>query len=210
MKRNNDIKLDRSVIEFDYVYLSSLLSGYRYSRNKITRMLRSGTIIRIKKGVYVLSPKLSDTPYSKEILANLIYGPSYISLDYALYYYGLIPEKVETVTSVTMKRNKRFDTVAGVFEYRFINQQKYNKGFVVAEVSRNRSFLIASPEKALADKLLFGPQFSSTRQLKDHLLHDLRMEREDLGKLRLGEIKELKASHGVNAGHLYSLVKELK
>jgi len=76
------------------------LKGTR-PRDKISDLLKKGTIIRVKKGLYVFGEDNRKKPYSKEILANLIYGPSYISLDYALQYHGLIPERVEAVTSVT-------------------------------------------------------------------------------------------------------------
>ena len=65
-----------------------------------------------------MSDDHNDTPISTEILANLIYGPSSISLDYALYYYGLIPEHVRVVTSITPQRNKIFNTPIGQFTSR--------------------------------------------------------------------------------------------
>ena len=94
----------------------------------------------------------SDAPISRELLANLIYGPSYISLDYALSYHGLIPERVETVTSVTLGRSRTFTTPYGMFSYRRLSQSRYAVGGLLAEHG-DLSFLIASPEKALADKV---------------------------------------------------------
>ena len=93
---------------FDYLYLVETLKHYTYPRNKINKMIKNGEIIRVKKGIYNLSPE-----YGGEIhyplLANLIYGPSYVSLEYALSYWGLIPERVEIITSITNKRNKLND-----------------------------------------------------------------------------------------------------
>ena len=66
--------------EFDYLTLLSALRDYRYPRDRITKLLRQGTIIRVKKGLYVLGEGERRGPVYKEILANLIYGPSYISL----------------------------------------------------------------------------------------------------------------------------------
>ena len=80
---------------FDYQTLTDALKGLSSPRDKITDMLRQGIIIRVKKGLYVFGDKDRKYPYSKELPANLIYGPSYVSLDYALAYYGLIPERVE-------------------------------------------------------------------------------------------------------------------
>jgi predicted transcriptional regulator of viral defense system len=83
---------------FDYQVLLDTLSGYRKPRDKITRLLAAGAIVRIKKGLYCFGDPFRKEPISREHLANLIYGPSYISIDYALSYYGLIPERVETIT----------------------------------------------------------------------------------------------------------------
>src|SRR5660398_214421 len=104
--------------EFDYLALLRSLQDYAYPRDKITTMLRRGDIVRVKKGIYVFGDAHARRPYSREILANMIYGPSYVSLDSALQYHGLIPEGVEAVTSMTMKRARRFATPTGLFIYR--------------------------------------------------------------------------------------------
>jgi hypothetical protein len=79
----------------DYQQLMDYLKGYAKPRDKIRAMLKAGEIVRVKKGIiYVFGEDYRRGPWSREILANLIYGPSYISLDYALSYYGFIPERV--------------------------------------------------------------------------------------------------------------------
>ena len=100
--------------EIDYNYLKSFLSGYKNIRVKINDMLKKKEIIRIKKGLYVLGAPYSESLFHKETLSNLIYGPSYISLEYAMSFYGMIPEKIQVVTAVTNKRNKVFDTPAEI------------------------------------------------------------------------------------------------
>src|SRR5512139_134130 len=103
--------------EFDYQVLLHSLKRYERPRDKITSLLRHGAIIRVKKGIYVFGPKYARRPFSREILANMIYGPSCISLDFALHYHGLIPERVEAITSVTTGRSRRFTTPVGMFFY---------------------------------------------------------------------------------------------
>ena len=98
---------------FSFQQLMDCLAGYAKPRDKIGALLRRGDIIRVRKGLYVFGPDYRRGPWSREVLANLIYGPSYISLDYALAYYALIPERVEEVTSVTLSRSRRFDTPLG-------------------------------------------------------------------------------------------------
>jgi hypothetical protein len=63
-------------------------------------LLRRKDIIRVKKGLYIFGETYARRPFSREVLANVIYGPSYVSLDYALHYHGLIPERVEAVISI--------------------------------------------------------------------------------------------------------------
>lgn len=111
--------------EFDYQALLDSLKTYEWPRDKITSLLRQGIIIRVKKGIYIFGRKYARRPFSREILANMIYGPSYVSLDYALHYHGLIPERVEAVTSITCGRGRRFSTPIGLFIYRMVPMRAY-------------------------------------------------------------------------------------
>jgi len=168
---------------FDYQTLTDALKGLSSPRDKITDMLRQGIIIRVKKGLYVFSDKYRRYPYSKELLANLVYGPSYVSLDYALAHYGLIPERVEALTSVTPNRPRRFSTPVGLFIYRQIPARAYEAGMVRVEGEHDQAFLIASPEKALADKIVSvrGAPIASIGEMGRFLEKDLRI---DAGAIR--------------------------
>ena len=84
------LKIEQDV--FDYRALMEALSQYRKPRDKITKLLASGVILRIKKGLYCFGEVLSKELIIRESVANLIYGPSYVSMDYALSYHGLIPD----------------------------------------------------------------------------------------------------------------------
>jgi predicted transcriptional regulator of viral defense system len=77
----------------DYNMIISSLHQYSHPRRNISEWIKKGELIRVKKGLYVFGPKASQGPYSIEVLANLIYGPSALSMQYALYYHGLIPEQ---------------------------------------------------------------------------------------------------------------------
>jgi hypothetical protein len=168
---------------FDYQTLTDALKGLSSPRDKITDMLRQGTIIRVKKGLYVFGDRYRRHPYSRELLANLVYGPSYVSLDYALAYYGLIPERVEALTSVTPNRPRRFSTPVGLFIYRQVPARAYEAGMVRVEGEYDQAFLIASPEKALADKIVSvrGAPIASIREMGRFLEEDLRI---DAGAIR--------------------------
>ncbi len=142
--------------EFDYMLLVDALSSYSGVRQKINELLKSGIIIRVKKGLYTFGPEYNHVPICKEVLANLIYGPSCISLEYALSYHGLIPERVEIITSITPKRDKEFNTPLGQFNYRYLGADKYPHGIEQIWIDQNHPILIASPEKALCDYIVLN------------------------------------------------------
>ena len=176
--------------EFDYQTLLDCLKSYVRPRDKISDLLRKGSIIRIKKGLYVFGNEYRRRPFSREILGNLIYGPSYISLDYALQHYGLIPERVEAVTSVTTGRSRRFATSVGLFTYRMIPLEAFRMGMDQIEIGDGRAFLMATPAKALADKLydVWGIAIQSQKELSNYLETNLRIDLAVLRELKPMEL----------------------
>lgn len=171
--------------EFDYQTLLVALGNYARPRDKISDLLRKGIIIRVKKGLYVFGNGVHRAPYSTEILANLIYGPSYISLDYALQHHGLIPERVEGVTSVTTGRSRRFFTPVGLFIYRMIPLRAFQIGMDRIEIGNGKAFLIATREKALCDKILDdrGHRLKTRKDVIDYLERNLRMDLSEVGRM---------------------------
>ena len=163
--------------EFDYQTLLDALSNYASPRDCITRLLRSGTIIRIKKGLYIFGDEERREPYSRELLANLMYGPSFISLESALAFFGLIPERVEAMLSVTTGRSREFDTPVGRFVYRSTRIESFSIGVSRIEEGHT-SFLIASPERALADTIRSDRRgsFSGQTMIREYLFDDLRLD----------------------------------
>jgi len=131
--------------------LMGVLSQYQDTRGKINSLCKKGLIKSVKQGVYLISEDLGHRPYSTEILANLIYGPSYISLETALSYYGFIPERVEATTSICLGRGKSFSTFVGDFEYHNIKKSIYPFGVVLKEIFEGFFCQYATPEKALLD-----------------------------------------------------------
>jgi predicted transcriptional regulator of viral defense system len=131
----------------DYNWLMHRLRGYAAPRAKITSMLARKELVRVKKGLYIAGDNRN---YSRSLLANLIYGPSYILFEYALSWYGVIPGRVYAVTSACAKKNKRFSTPLGEFNYSFIPRVTYAAGVRMERDGANR-FLIGTVEKVLAD-----------------------------------------------------------
>lgn len=183
--------------EFDHVLLSSALSSYRAVDQKINELLKSGTIARVKKGLYVFGPESRQAPICKESLANLIYGPSCISMEYALSFHGLIPERVETITSVTPKRDKEFSTPVGRFTYRYLNAAKYPYGIEQKWIDKLHPILIASPEKALCDYVVLNdvPEFTNVSSARAFLLQDLRIGQENWSRFDIKSMLRLNAHY---------------
>jgi len=184
--------------EFDYQTLLHALGQYSRPRDKISDLLRKGVIVRVKKGIYIFGEDYRRRPFSREVLANLVYGPSYISLDYALHYFGLIPERVEAVTSVTTGRSRRYATPVGLFRYRMIPLAAFRIGMDRVELDDGRSFLIATPEKALADKIRDdrGNGLQTQGQLMEYLENNLRVDPTALAKLNGEQLGAIARRYG--------------
>jgi predicted transcriptional regulator of viral defense system len=182
--------------EVDYQALMAQMTHHSHPRRKLKELQKKGQLIRLKKGFYVLSKDLLGKEYSPQIIANLLYGPSYLSLEYALSYYNLIPERVEIFTSVTTQKNKLYETPLGVFSYKHLTPSLYSLGVTLQKTTDERSFLIATPEKALMDIFTLKFDNSTSPNIDDvsrALEEDLRIHNGELKKiLNLETVQEMK------------------
>ncbi len=155
------------------------LQEYRDPANKLARMVAQGNIFPVVRGLYVTD---SNTP--GHLLAASIYGPSYLSFDYALSYWQLIPEAVYAYTSATYdkKKRKQFKTNFGVFTYRDVPRPAYPVGIQIV-MEGESSFLIAQPEKALCDKLYTLSPVANQSAFEALLFSDLRIDRDTFNQL---------------------------
>jgi hypothetical protein len=185
--------LDRAPGEImDYGFVMESLGAYKNPRVKLNYLLKIRALVRIKKGIYIFGEKFAKQPYSSEVLANMIYGPSYVSLEWACQHYRLIPEKVTTVTSVTTKRSKQFQTPIGLFTYDHLPSDVFPVGVTLIKFSEKQQALIATKEKALADLLVFRRGFfSSKKHFEETLFEDLRVEEDDLKSLNFELLNEI-------------------
>jgi len=182
-KYNNVILSGENMIK-DHLTIMDEMKRYASPRARLTRMLKSGTIIQVRRGLFVDNKNISP-----RVLAPLIYGPSYISFQYALQHFGLIPERVNIVTSATYNKNKdkMYHTPLGEFKYYYLPCTVYPYG-IMKEEEDGFSYLLASPEKALCDTLYKASGINTIDDLELLLLDDWRMVREDLLKLDSGFI----------------------
>ena len=177
----------------DYATLKSLLAqnGYKYINDKIKYMKKKSLLTPLKKGLYIYNSPFVKKVISKEIVANNLLGPSYISYEYALYYHGLIPERVVEVTSTTAKRSKVFNTAIGVFSYKHVDSKLYSLGIDIIN-SNQGNFMMASPLKALCDKIftLKGVKINSKKAMFEMLNDDLRIDLDELIGLDISLVKQ--------------------
>jgi hypothetical protein len=170
--------------------MMDLLKEYKRPNDKINELVKRGELITVKKGLYVAGPGVTVTKPEPFLVANHLWGPSYVSLDAALSYWGLIPERVYEISSMTTKTSKSYKTPLGRFRYFHAPLPYYSFGIKSVELTPRQVALIASPEKALCDKIITtsGILLRSTRQVREYIIEDLRIDEEMLRKLDLGAI----------------------
>ena len=163
------------------------LSDYSNKNNKISRDIKNGKLFKIIPGLYETD---ANTP--GYLLATSIYGPSYISFEYALSFYGLIPEKVSTITCATTNKKKKkiFNTHFGTFTYRDVPTPAYSEE-IILKTENNYSYQIASKEKALCDKLYTLKPLRNYSNLEKMLFDDLRIDKDNFSKLNIDKIEKL-------------------
>lgn len=186
--------------------LSVLLGRYKSPSMKIASMEKEGQIRRLKRGVYVADGD-EKIPVSKELCSNHIYGPSYLSLQWALSYYGLIPEHVFSLTAVTTKRSRDFQNDLGFFTYRQVPDDYFPIGIRPVQAD-GVTFLMASPEKALCDMILadlYIPSRSVTG-LYRYLEEDLRFDMDELSHFDKSVLEQC-AQRGHKKSILQNLIK---
>jgi len=147
---------------------------------QVSRWVKAGRLIQLKRGIYVLAQRYRKTDIYEPYIASLLIRPSYISLEKALEFHGLIPEAVPVYTSVTTKRQGKFRNKLGVFVYRHVKRSLF-WGYESVTVNNQVAF-IASAEKALLD--LF---YLNGLKIPDGYIEELRLmntEKIDLARLK--------------------------
>jgi len=156
----------------------------------ISRNIKSGLFVKLRNNVYLIK----DSHPSRYYVANKLYEPSYVSLETALSHYGIIPEVVYAMTSITTKASREYQTPLGEFTYQRIKKQAYT-GYQLQSVEGQKAF-IADPEKALADYLYFVV-------LKKISLND-RLELRDINRSKLTKYAAL-----FNKKRIFALIKQI-
>ena len=159
---------------FPMAVLNDFLKEYSQPGFKAHMMVKEGKLIRLKRGWFCVNPKYSKKSINHGVVANVLYdGPSYVSIETALSYYGLIPERTMGMTSVVTGRSKTFKTPIGWFSYKSIPEDLFPIG-----VRSVDGYLMASPEKALCDDLYTRKDLRiySPKTLASYLEEDVRFD----------------------------------
>lgn len=165
------------------IFTTSMLKekykDYANPLDKIKRDTDNGVLIRLNRGLYE-----DDGKVDPSLLASSILSPSYLSFDFALSYYGLIPEKVIAITSASLgvKKNKTFINKFGRYEYSDIPVSAFSEGLTYIE-SGEYITKIATKEKAICDSLYKWRVVNSVKSLKELLFVDKRIDEEEFKTL---------------------------
>lgn len=186
--------------------LLPLLGTYTNPHDLLSRLVKKGELIRLKNGFFVIAEKIIDDKVPYEQIANIMYGPSYISYEWALSYYGIIPEGVYVITSASSAKSKSYKTPLGTFDYNALSHSKYVIGIDQQENSRG-NFLIATPEKALADLVALKCRKLQANDLLTDLIEGRRVDEDALKQMNKSHLNEIaKAYHSQSVQNLITCV----
>lgn len=161
------------------------LAEYKRPNDKISEMIKKGELISIRRGLYIAGPELDLSSPHHFVIANHLRGPSYVSLESALSYWGMIPERVYDTYSATLKSTKDYETDIGRFYFQKLPSPYFSFGLKSVELALDQVALVASPEKAICDKIVLssGVLLRSVHQAIDFLFEDMRMDMDLLSDL---------------------------
>jgi predicted transcriptional regulator of viral defense system len=164
------------IVGKESVFSSNLLKAGNVNpidlSKQLSRWVESKKLVQIRRGLYALSERYRKTEPHPFYIANRIRRASYVSLQSALEHYGLIPEYVPTVTSVTTGRPQTFKTPLGNYIYRHIKKEFFFD-YTLEQMTAGQSAFIASPEKALLDLLYLTPRSDDTAYLEELRLQNM-------------------------------------
>ena len=189
-----------------YEILKESLTDYKARDIKIKRMSDNKEIIKLTKNLYETNKNAPGY-----VVANAIYSPSYLSFDYALAYYGLIPEAVYTYTSATFGKGKKklYNNDFGTYTYRDVPTHIYPYGLQIYQ-EQDYSYVMATPEKALCDKLYTLKVVRNKKDMYDLLFNDLRIDMDVLKRLDFNVLYTLCDNYGsTNMKYLKKVLGDL-
>ncbi len=158
------------LLDGETIFPSTLLLAGSVSTStfykQITRWVSSGKLIQLRRGIYAVSQPYREKQPHPFLIANKLKKASYISLQSALEYYGIIPEYVPVITSITTGRAEKITSKLGRFQFRHLKKELF-WGYKELEISRDTRVFIALPEKSLLDLVYLTPQADNMEYLEE-------------------------------------------
>lgn len=190
--------------------IASLYPDINGGNQKVSALENSGDILRLKRGLYVVNPRISGIIISIELIANHLYSPSYVSRLTALRHYGLIPEKVVVTQSMTVKHTRKFINSLGFFEYTNVNREYFPIGLRSIETN-DYGYIIASPEKALCDLIITTPGINLRyrEEAREYLEEDLRFDMDAFAKFDIRVLEQC-AKVGKKSSSINTLIQLIR
>jgi hypothetical protein len=141
-------------------------------RRQLSRWTKAKRLYQLRRGLYALAPPFQKIKPHPFLIANFMVRGSYVSCQSALAHYGLIPEYVPTITSVTAGRPARWETPLGNFEFRHLKVD-WLRGYRLLDLGAGQKAFVAIPEKALLDLIHLQPEADSPEYLRELRLQNL-------------------------------------
>jgi predicted transcriptional regulator of viral defense system len=166
-----------------------LLAGdvnFRDVHRQLSRWTKAGWLYQMRRGLYALAPPFQKVKPHPFVVANRMVRGSYVSCQSALAHYGLIPEHVPVVISVSASRPARWNTPLGAYEFRHIKADLF-RGYTPTDLGGGQQAFLATPEKALLDHIHLQPRADAREYLRE-----LRLQNTD--RLNLNELQRLAES----------------
>jgi predicted transcriptional regulator of viral defense system len=184
----NFIEFRNKFLSLAYFTTNQVYASFpEFNRNNLVHWVRQGYLIRLRQGYYAFPEYKESTDFTL-YFANTIYKPSYISLHTALSFYGIIPESVPEITSVTTLKTITFSNDFGEYSYKNIRPELMF-GYDLRDMEGGRRIMFATPEKAIIDLLYLYPFYNTERDLENLRLDESYME-DDLNVKRLTEFSD--------------------
>lgn len=136
-----------------------------FNRSNYQQWQLKGYIVPLRKGWYAFAD-YKQRANSARFFAGQMYAPSYISLHTVLSFYGIIPEAVVEITSVTTRKTAHFENEFGLYSYQTIRPSLYF-GYEMMKMQDGKTYLMATPEKALVDLIYLYPQYQTEQDMRD-------------------------------------------
>lgn len=204
MSNTSYITLRNKFIEYGcFSIYQVLMWDVGFDSNNYTRWCKQGLLVRLRRGWFAF-PEMLKVPDFARYVASRIYKPSYISMQTALSFYGMIPEVVTDITSVSTLKTAEFTNEFGAYSYRTVKPELFF-GFELRKMQDGRTIPFATPEKALLDFLYLYPEYNAAA-----MMLDLRLDEDFLiNELDLTRLREYSSQFGSKAleARLNTLIK---